>query len=275
MLNKDALGDDSKFAGSIPQLYERYLVPLIFEPYAQDTSRQVQECRPAAVLELAAGTGALTRELAKRLPPEVSIVATDLSQAMLDEAITAGTSRPVEWRQTDAMQLPFPDQSFDIVVCQFGVMFFPEKSAAFAEAKRVLRPGGQFIFSTWDHIEQNDMIWTVCNALDVLFPDNPPRFMHRGPHGYADKDVIAGDLERAGFTDNRIDSRSYYSRAATPWDPAIAYCHGSPLRLEIEAKGPTALTEATKVAAAALEKRFGPGSLSGKIQAYVTVALRS
>lgn len=129
-------------AGSIPQLYERYLVPLIFEPDAQDISRQVQECRPAAMLELAAGTGALTRELARRLPPEVSIIATDLSQPMLDEALTVGTSRPVEWRQTDAMQLPFPDQSFDIVVCQFGVMFFREKSAAFAEAKRALRPGG-------------------------------------------------------------------------------------------------------------------------------------
>jgi len=264
--------DDGKFAGSIPQIYERYLVPLIFEPYAREISRQVEDFRPAKVLELAAGTGALTRELVKRLPSEVSIIATDLNQPMLDQAMTVGTLRPVEWRQTDATALPFPDHSFDIVVCQFGVMFFRNKIKAFAEAKRVLRPGGHLIFSTWDHIEKNDMIWTVSRALDVLFADSPPRFMDRGPHGYADKDMIASDLDRAGLPDKSIHISAYSSQAATPRQPAIGYCHGSPLRLEIEAQGPTALTEATEVAAAALEERFGPGPIAGRVHAYVVVA---
>lgn len=185
---------------------------MIFEPYAWEISRQVEDFRPAKVLELAAGTGALTRELVKRLPPEVSIIATDLNQPMLDQAMTVGTLRPVKWCQTDAMALPFPDHSFDIVVCQFGVMFFPDKIKAFAEARRVLRPGGHLIFSTWDHIEKNDMIWTVSRALDVLFSDNPPRFMHRGPHGYADKDLIASDLDRAGLPDKSISAPTAVTR---------------------------------------------------------------
>jgi SAM-dependent methyltransferase len=272
MSTTNVAAGDSKFAGSIPQLYERYLVPLIFQSYAREISRQVQNLHPAAVLELAAGTGVLTRALADRLPPEVSIIATDLNQPMLDQAIQIGTSKAVAWQQTDAMHLPFPDRSFDVVVCQFGVMFFQDKIKAYAEAKRVLRPGGHLVFSTWDHIENNDMVWAVCNALDALFPDNPPRFMHRVPHGYADTDLIARDLASAGLPDKSITLTSYSSHAAMPGEPAIAYCHGTPLRHEIEAKGPTALAEATQAAEAALEQQFGPGPIAGQIQAYVVIA---
>ena len=146
---------DSEFAGSIPQLYDRYLVPLIFEPYAMDLSRRVAVLQPARVLEIAAGTGVVTRHLARELPAGTAIVATDLNQPMLDQAAARGTARPVEWRQADALALPFEDESFDAVVCQFGVMFFPEKSKGFSEARRVLRPGGVFVFSVWDRIEDN------------------------------------------------------------------------------------------------------------------------
>lgn len=266
------MSDDSKFAGAIPQIYQRDLVPLIFEPYAADLCRQVLDRRPGTVLELAAGTGVVTRHLAARLPPAVSIVATDLNQAMLDEAVRAGTARPVEWRQADALQLPFPDHAFDAVVCQFGVMFFPDKVRALAEARRVLVPGGHLVFDTWDRIEHNDMIWTICGALDTLFPDNPPRFMHRGPHGYADKDAIARDLVDAGFGASDIALVAHRSRAASAREPAIGYCHGTPLRTEIEARGPAALARATDAAVAALETRFGSGPVEGRIQAWVAVA---
>jgi ubiquinone/menaquinone biosynthesis C-methylase UbiE len=134
---------DRVFAGSIPQLYERFMVPMIFEPYAADMARDVVACKPRKVLELAAGTGVVTRRLARELPAGVEIVATDLNQAMLDEAARAGTARPVQWRQADAMKLPFEDASFDVVACQFGAMFFPDKAKAYAEARRVLRPGGE------------------------------------------------------------------------------------------------------------------------------------
>src|SRR5207249_1888286 len=155
-------------------------------------------------LEIAAGTGVVTRALASVLPSPVSIVATDLNQAMLDEASAVGTRRPVEWRQADAMELPFADGAFDAVVCQFGVMFFPEKPKAFSEARRVLRPGGEFIFSVWDRIEQNEFADTVTTALESLFPGDPPRFMVRTPHGYYNLPTIERDLANGGFTKSSL-----------------------------------------------------------------------
>src|SRR3990170_4055027 len=146
---------DKVFAGSIPKLYETYLVPLIFDPYATDLVNRLASRTLSRVLEIAAGTGVVTRALASVLPERVSIVATDLNQAMLDQASVVGTRRPVEWRQADAMQLPFADGTFDAVVCQFGVMFFPEKPQAFSEARRVLRPGGVFVFTVWGRIAAN------------------------------------------------------------------------------------------------------------------------
>lgn len=260
---------DSVFAGSIPQLYDRFLVPLIFEPYAVDLARRVAQLRPARVLEIAAGTGVVTRHLARELPATVDIVATDLNQPMLDQAAAVGTARPVQWRQADAMQLPFEDASFDVVACQFGVMFFPDLPRAFAEARRVLRPGGTLLFNAWDRIEVNEPIWTIVQALDEVFPDDPPRFMHRGPHGLHDKARMVADLAVAGFAAPEILTIAHPSRAETARDPVIGYCHGTPLRTEIEARGPDALARATEAATAAVARRFGPGPVEGRIVAHV------
>ncbi len=261
---------DKVFTGSIPKLYEEYLVPLIFEPYAADLVNRVASQSRSRVLEIAAGTGVVTRKLASVLPESVSIVATDLNQAMLDLASAVGTKRPVEWRQADAMQLPFEDSVFDAVVCQFGVMFFPEKSKAFSEARRVLRSGGIFIFNVWDRIEENEFAHTVTNALESVFPEDPPRFMARTPHGYSDLKNIERDLKHGGFhASPHISTIAARSRAASPQIPAIAYCQGTPLRSEIEARDKSRLGEATDVAAEAIAERFGPGPVDGKIQAHV------
>ena len=268
-------GADSVFSGSIPQLYERYLVPLIFEPYAADLSRRVALRQPSRVLEIAAGTGVVTRQLANALAPATSIVATDLNQPMLDHAAALGTTRPVEWRQADAMQLPFADEAFDVVVCQFGVMFFPDKAKAFSEAKRVLRPGGIFIFNAWDRIDQNEFAETVTQALEAPFAADPPRFMARVPHGYHDVSVIAQDLARGGFGRSlELTTVAERSRADSPRVPAVAYCQGTPLRNEIEARGTTPLSEATDIATAAIARRFGPGAVEGRIQAHVVTIER-
>ena len=165
---------DKVFAGSVPKIYETYLVPLIFESYAADLVSRLKPRNPSRILEVAAGTGVVTRALASALPESTSIVATDLNQAMLDEAAAVGTKRRVEWRQADATQLPFPDQTFDAVVCQFGVMFFPDKAKAFAEAIRVLSVGGLFIFNVWDRIEENEFADTVTMALASVFPIRSP-----------------------------------------------------------------------------------------------------
>ncbi|MEP7068891.1 MAG: class I SAM-dependent methyltransferase [Usitatibacter sp.] len=261
---------DKRFAGSIPQLYETLLVPLIFEPYAADLARRLARRSPKRVLEIAAGTGAVTRALARALPTTSDIVATDLNQPMLDRAIEVGTPRPVEWRQANAMQLPFTDGSFDAVVCQFGVMFFPDKTKAFSEARRVLAPGGIFLFNVWDRIEENEFADEVTQALGVLFPADPPRFMVRTPHGYHDPAVIARDLAGGGFDRAPgIVTLAERSRATSARIPAMAYCQGTPLRSEIEARDPARLGEATDCAAAALARRFGSGAVDGKIQACV------
>src|SRR6185436_10415604 len=144
---------DKIFTGSIPNVYETYLVPLIFEPYAVDLANRLRSRPLARVLEVAAGTGVVTRAMAAVLPERVSIVATDLNQSMIDHAATLLPGRVVDWRQADVMQLPFEDGAFDAVVCQFGVMFFPDKPRAFSEMRRVLRPGGALLFNVWDRIE--------------------------------------------------------------------------------------------------------------------------
>ena len=266
---------DKVFAGSIPKVYDEYLVPLIFEPYATDLAARVASRSPAHLLEIAAGTGVVTRALAASLPASTSIIATDLNQAMLDRAAAVGTRRAVEWRQADAMSLPFPDASFDAVVCQFGVMFFPDKPKAYAETRRVLRPGGFFIFNAWDRIEENEFADVATSALGTVFPQDPPRFMARIPHGYNDRVWIERDLRAGGFTRTSVlDTVTARSRAASPRVAAIAYCQGTPLRTEIEARDPARLGEATDVTEQAIAARFGTGAVDGKIQAHIVVVDR-
>jgi ubiquinone/menaquinone biosynthesis C-methylase UbiE len=261
---------DKVFTGSISKLYETYLVPLLFEPYAADLVNRLASRSLTRVLEIAAGTGVVTRTLASVLPEHVSIVATDLNQPMLDEASALGTKRPVEWRQADGMQLPFRDGTFDAVVCQFGVMFFPDKSKAFSEARRVLGSGGVFIFNVWDRIKENELADTVTTALESLFPKDPPRFLARTPHGYYDRSTIERDLANGGFMASpQITTVAARSRAKSSRVPAIAYCQGTPLRNEIEARDASRLGEATDIAAAAIARRFGRGAVDGRIQAHI------
>jgi len=266
---------DKLFSGSIAQLYDAHLVPLIFEPYAHDLALRLAARPLVRVLEVAAGTGVVTRALAAALPDHVEITATDLNQPMLDRAAEVGTARPVQWRAADAMSLPFEDESFDAVVCQFSVMFFPDKPKAFAQARRVLRAGGLFLFNVWDRIEDNEFADAVTTALAELFPADPPRFLARTPHGYHDVELVAQDLVRAGFTAApEIVTIAARSRAESARIPALAYCQGTPLRNEIEARGAARLGEATDIAAEAIARRFGRGEVDGKIQAHVICVLK-
>ena len=264
---------DIVFAGSIPETYDRFMVPLIFDVYARDLAARAADDRPARVLETAAGTGALTRALVDCLPETVEIVATDLNQAMLDRnAARLAPTRPVRLQQADALALPVADHGFDVVVCQFGAMFFPDKVAGFREARRQLKPGGRFHFNVWGDIAANPFTDHVTQALAELFPDDPPRFMARSPHGYADLKRVIDDLGAAGFSAISAQTLDHVATAASPRDVAIGLCQGSPLRSEIEARDGSALERATAAAAARIAERYGNGPVSAPIRAHVISA---
>ncbi|HTU65534.1 MAG TPA: methyltransferase domain-containing protein [Steroidobacteraceae bacterium] len=266
---------DKTFAGSIPEIYDAWLVPLIFAPFAIDLAARVAALQPAHVLELAAGTGAVTRRLAQALPVTTEIVATDLNQPMIDRAAVVRPSRPVTWRQADAQRLPFPDATFDCVVCQFGVMFFPDKPAAFAEARRVLKPGGRLLFNTWDRIEANEFTAAVVAALAQVYPQNPPDFLARVPHGYFDHERLRRDVAAGGFTAPvDIEVVSARSEAASAHVAAVGLCQGTPMRSEIEARGGVTLEQATAAAERALVACFGAGAISGALRAHVVSVAR-
>ncbi|MEQ1900933.1 MAG: methyltransferase domain-containing protein [Devosia sp.] len=268
------LKTDSAFTGSIPENYDRYMVPLIFEPYAADIARRAVALAPGAVLETAAGSGVVARALAPLLASGATYVATDLNQAMIDYA--ASQQPPgmrVTWRQADALALPFEDGTFDLVCCQFGAMFFPDRVAGYAEAKRVLKTGGHFLFNVWDRIEENDFADDVANALAELFPADPPGFMARTPHGYHDTALIRSDLEAAGFSNVVIETKAELSRASSSRIPAVALCQGTPLRIEIEARAPGGLASVTDHVASAIAAKHGSGAVAAKIQAHVILAV--
>ena len=266
---------DKVFAGSIPEIYDRFLVPLIFDSYALDLAKRLAKTDPRDVLETAAGTGVLTRAIASRLPANARIVATDLNQPMLNHAKAQQShDGRIEWKQADALALPFEDQSFDVVACQFGVMFFPDKVQGYKEARRVLKPDGRFFFNVWDKISENEFADVVTEALAAVFPHDPPRFMARTPHGYHDVEQIRHELNAAGFADISVVAVDDKSKASSPLDPAMAYCQGTPLRNEIEARDASRLEDATQKAAEALARRFGNGPIEGRIRAYVIAAIR-
>lgn len=264
---------DKVFSGSIPDIYDSYLVPLIFEAYAADLAMRIASSDPRMVLETAAGSGVVTRKLAPLLAADARYFVTDLNQPMLDRAseVQPDDSR-IEWRAADALSLPFQDSSFDVVCCQFGVMFFPDRVAGYKEARRVLKPGGKFVFNAWDEIQHNVFADMVTQAASEVFAEDPPLFLARTPHGYNDVEEIEADLRTAGFGDISIETIAELSSAPTARHPAVAYCEGTPLRNEIEARDAARLGEVVERATNAIAKRFGEGPVSAKIQGHVVTA---
>ena len=248
----------------MPQAYEQWLVPTVFRPFAVDLAARAAAHAPRTVLELAAGSGVLTGELIAAAP-DAEVVATDLNDAMVD----LGRQRApgATWRQADAMELPFDDGRFDLIACQFGVMFFPDRAAAFAEARRVLTGDGTFVLNTWGTIVSHDFQAAVVAALERAFPDDPPTFMVSVPHACADPDGVIEDLRNGGLECVAWEALTLEGHAATAADVAAGYCAGTPLRAEIEARGDLAAT--TAIVAAEMEARLGTGPVTGRMTAFV------
>ena len=264
---------DKVFTGSIPEVYDSHLVPLIFEQYAADMATRAAALGPDAVLEIAAGSCVVARAVARELSTSTRHVVSDLNAPMLERAASV-QPRPelIEWLPADALDLPLDDNIFDLVLCQFGCMFFPDRIASYREARRVLKPGGAFVFNMWDRIEENDFANVVTKALAEMYPSDPPQFLARTPHGHYDTAVYRAELEAAGFDEITIEPLDAISAADSPAVPAVAYCQGTPLRNEIEALDPFGLVTATDVAASAIASYFGAGPVEGRIRAFVITA---
>ncbi|WP_312163790.1 methyltransferase domain-containing protein [Phenylobacterium sp.] len=261
---------DRAFVGSIPEVYDRCLGPMLFEPYAIEMADRFKGFA-GALLETAAGTGRVTRHLA-RAAPGARITATDLNEPMLAKAAELIAAPNVEWRQADAQALPFEDASFDAVVTQFGVMFFPDKPAGYREAHRVLKPGGRFVFNVWDALEANDVSKIANESVAALFPDDPPAFLARTPFGYHDEAHIRAALAQAGFGGVEIETVSREIRSDSAQAAAEGLCTGTPLLGEIEARRPGGAGEAIAAVAEALTRALGSGAIVGKGQALVVTA---
>jgi SAM-dependent methyltransferase len=261
---------DRLWVGSMPEAYERWLGPAVFQPFAADLARRVAARQPRQLLELAAGTGVLTRELLDGVAG-AEVTATDLNEAMVEYG--RGLAPEAHWRQADALRLPFADGQFDAVVCQFGVMFFPDKPAAFSEARRMLAPGGSFFFNTWDTVDTHEFAVALLAGLDKAFPDDPPTFIGAVPHGYADLDAVTADLRRAGLVPVGVETVTLEGRAAAAGDIATGFCTGTPLRPAIEARADLAAT--TAVVTEEMEARLGSGPVTGRMTAHVIEATRA
>jgi SAM-dependent methyltransferase len=261
------------FVGNIPEEYDRGLGPMIFVDYAADIARRVAASRPMRVLETAAGTGIVTRRLRDLLPEDAHLTATDLNPPML--TVARGKFRPgerIEFRPADATALPFPDGAFDAVVCQFGVMFFPDKDASFREARRVLAPGGRYVFSVWDAHKYNPFGRIAHEVAASFFPSDPPGF-YAVPFGYHRIDPIKEALLGAGFGDIRIDVVRLEKDIPSAAAFARGIVYGNPLIEQVRARGgePDRVVEAV---AGVLRREFGPDPGRMPLQAIVVEAAR-
>jgi ubiquinone/menaquinone biosynthesis C-methylase UbiE len=261
-----------RFAGSVPASYERLMVPLIFQPYANELARRARDLRPARILETASGTGVVTRALHEALP-EADIVATDLNQPMLDVAAER-LGDAVRFRQADAQALPFGDSSFDLVVCQFGAMFFPDRVRAHSEAHRVLSDGGHYLLAIWDAIERSPLTEVAQQVLIDLFPDDPPLFMREGPFSYSDPTKIEADLHEAGFETVDIETVEKRSRSLSAHDAATALCYGTPMGVEVDDREPGSLDRVFAAVEQAFRRFEGPNGIDAPMSAHIVTATR-
>jgi ubiquinone/menaquinone biosynthesis C-methylase UbiE len=268
--------DSARFDGSIPEMYDRYLGALLFEPYAADIAERVSKLRPRKVLEIAAGTGIVSRQLIETLPRETSLTVTDLNAPMLEYARNKSSARgrDIEWRQADAQQLPFPDESFDAVMCQFGVMFFPDKRRGLLEFNRVLEKGGVLIFSVWDSFETNPVQSIAHSTIGTFFQQDPPDF-YKIPCGMGDKAEAVRLTKGAGFKDVVIETVSLTGNSSSARSAAEGLVKGNPVINAIRERGTADVDEIVLALTRALKVRFGAGPLRVPLRAHVVTAIKS
>jgi SAM-dependent methyltransferase len=258
-----AIEQDRRWAGPMPDAYDRYLAPSVFRPFAVELAARAARLAPRRVLEIAAGTGVLTAELLAALP-DAHVTATDLNEPMVRYG--AGQVPGADWEQADAQALPFDDEQFDLVACQFGVMFFPGKADAFAEIRRVLTADGRLLMSTWGPVDTHGFAAALMAGVERAFPADPPAFVAAVPHGYPDVSTVTADLAAGGLELVAAETVTLTGHADSAADVAAGFCTGTPLRMAIESRGD--LAAATAVVGAEMTARMGTGPVSAQMLAY-------
>jgi len=251
------------------EVYDRCLGPAVFHPFAVDLAHRCAALAPRRLLEVAAGSGIVTRELVGAMP-DASSTATDLNPAMVRWG--AGAVPQARWAVADAQRLPFRDGRFDLVACQFGVMFFPDRPAAFAQAHRVLAPGGRLVFTTWDTLDTHGFERAVMEGVRRAFPDDPPLFLVHVPHGYHDLDRVVADVRAGGFDAVEVATVTVTGHARSAADIAVGYCTGTPLRAGIASRGDLAAT--TALVEQVVAAQLGTGPIAAEMTAHVVEVRR-
>jgi ubiquinone/menaquinone biosynthesis C-methylase UbiE len=265
-------GEHTKFSGSIPAAYDRYLGPILFQPYAEDLVTRLRVNKAGSVLELACGTGILTRVLRTHLPSKVKLIATDLNEPMFRQAAAKfGKNERVRWSEADACDLPFDDQKFDAVVCQFGIMFVPDKALAAREAYRVLKRDGLFLFNVWDAMRHNKLGELAHRTIVSYFEKDPPTF-YQIPFSYHNRAEIRRILKRAGFREIKTEVIAKIGKANRAKDVARGLVEGNPVALTIAKRDPSLLPTITGAVTAAIARRFGKRDIRAPMRAIVVRA---
>jgi SAM-dependent methyltransferase len=263
----------ASFVGNIPDHYDQGLGPVIFVDYAADIARRVASRALTRVLDTAAGTGIVTRQLRNALPARVQLTATDLNPPMIEVARNKfRSSENVDLRSADATALPFPDATFDAVVCQFGVMFFPDKAKSYQEVYRVLAPGGRYLFNVWDSHRYNPFGRISHEVAGSFFPADPPQF-YKVPFSYHQIDPIKESLLEAGLTDIQIAVVRLEKKIPDVELFARGLVYGNPLIDQIRERGGVDPDRVVDTVTEVLRREFGPDGRM-PLQAIVFCATR-
>jgi SAM-dependent methyltransferase len=261
------------FSGSLPRHYDECLGPLMFEPYAVDLVERLPRTSEMRVLELACGTGIVTRRLREALPASATLTATDLNEAMVSYARAAVPLADISWQSADAQALPFRDESFDAVVCQFGIMFLPDAAQGFSEAHRVLVPGGMLLANAWHSLDENPAYRALNDALAAMFPDDPPRFLQT-PYGYHDRSRMLADAAAGGFTEVQLDDVRLQGHGPSALHFVTGFVRGTPLNHELTRRGAD-LDHVASEAAGAVAAVTGSAPITVDLAATVITATRA
>lgn len=267
------MGTNIAFSGTIPETYDKYLGPLLFEPYAKDIIERIQKKKFFSVLELACGTGRVTQYLHKILPAEARIVATDLNPDMLKVAQNKITAKKIEWKQVDMQNIPFDDSAFDLVICQFGVMFVPEKEKAYSEVYRVLKKEGTFLFNTWNRLEVNKLTSSADEIINDFFKDNPVMF-YKIPFSYYNTDEIGKHLDNAGFKSVQLTLLETEGLSDSVSDATNGLVEGNPVLTAINEQDPKLLPVIKEKLSKALAEKFGDNPMRCRLHAIVGEAIK-